>query len=323
MVESLDVIKLISPTDLVRVAEENLADLRHHFPENWEDAVKLLLACTGKIVISAVGKSGFVGRLWSSLLSSTGSPSFFLHPIEAAHGDLGGLSSGDVLVLISASGESAELFPLPTYASQKKVPVIALTSDPASTLAKEAEFPLLLPKTRGFCPLGVSPSSVNIVMVTFCHVLTFEVMKRRELTLNEYRNAHPAGHIGYQLMDVNQVMMQNNLPLVGEDSPLSEGILVMTRGGMGALGVVNPQGQLIGIVTDGDLRRHMGPQLLSKRARDVMTVDPFVLDRKALLKDAITLFNEHKITGAFVVDKDKVPQGFLHLHDCLRQETDD
>lgn len=274
-----------------------------------------------------MGKSGHIARKIAATLASTGTPSHFVHPGEASHGDLGMVTREDALLMLSYRGETAELGDLITHAKRLRIPLIGIAGNPQSTLLQAADIPLVLPPAKEACPMGLAPTTSTTVMLVLGDALAVALMERRGFTADQYRNFHPGGSLGKMLVRVSDIMHgTDELPLVGPDTPMRDVLITMTSnrfGFAGVAGIVDADGKLIGIVTDGDLRRHMEPALLDRKARDVMTASPKTVPASMLAAEALTIMNtgSPKVTSVFVVDPagdPRKPVGFLSIHDCLR-----
>ncbi len=296
-----------------------LAALDGPLGDSLARAAALIAAAAGRVVVSGMGKSGHIGRKIAATLASTGTPALFVHPAEASHGDLGMITTQDVLLLLSNSGESAELRDLLAYSRRFRVPLIAMTARPASTLAREGDVVLLLPQAEEACPIGLAPTTSTLMQLALGDALAIMLLKQRGFTAEDFSAFHPGGKLGAQLKLVHEVMLTGDaLPLVPETMVMSEALVVMTAKSLGCVGVTDPQGRLIGIITDGDLRRHMTGHLLGQTARMVMTPNPRTLPRDDLAIEALDTLNRAKITAAFIVDEGGRPSGLIHIHDLLR-----
>ncbi len=281
-------------------------------------AVALLADLEGRVVCTGMGKSGHVARKIAATLSSTGHPAMFVHPGEASHGDLGMITAKDAVLALSNSGETAELRDLILYTRRFAIPLIAMVGRAGSTLATEAEVALVLPGLTEACPLGLAPTTSTTAMLALGDALAVALLERAGFTPQHFAVFHPGGKLGSQLMRVEQLMRKvDELPLVPPDCPMSEALVVMTEKCLGCVGVAGADGKLLGIVTDGDIRRRMGPDLLGRRAGEVMTRGPRTIAPEALAVEALAIMNRHAITVLFVL-QDEVPVGAVHLHDCLR-----
>ncbi|MEM7060760.1 MAG: KpsF/GutQ family sugar-phosphate isomerase [Pseudomonadota bacterium] len=294
--------------------------------QKFVDAVELMLSARGRIIVSGMGKSGHMGRKIAATLASTGTPAFFVHPAEASHGDLGMLTEADVALVLSNSGETKELADIVAHCKRFGIPMIGVASKPGSTLLQAADIALELPAAEEACTVGMAPTTSTTMTVALGDALAVALMERRQFTRQDYGVFHPGGRLGAQLVKVSTLMASGaDMPLVAENAPMSDALLVMSEKGFGVAGVVDGVGRLTGIITDGDLRRNM-EGLLNKQARDVATPDPRTISPDALAQEALALMNgrEPRITTLFVMDDagGRVPQGILHVHDCLRAGVD-
>jgi arabinose-5-phosphate isomerase len=300
---------------------EACKQLASALPEAFAESVLFLSKICGKVVTSGIGKSGHIARKIASTLSSTGTPSCFLHPTEASHGDLGLLTAEDALVLLSNSGETDELAPLIQYAHRFRIPLIAITSNKKSTLAMASNWVLDFPPTKEICPLGFAPTTSAVLMLALGDALSVCLLTLKEFKISDYHVRHPGGLLGQKLLKAQNIMTTLDAsPLVPLGTPMTEALLVMTSKGRGCLGIVDPsQGaKLVGLITDGDLRRHMSPTLLQKSVDDVMTRHPQTISPDTLVAQAVSFMNENNITVLFVCEESQKPLGLIHLHDCLR-----
>jgi arabinose-5-phosphate isomerase len=294
------------------------AALKTDLKAPFNSAVGMLAAAQGRVIVSGIGKSGHVGQKLAATFASTGTPAFFVHASEASHGDLGMITAQDVIVAISWSGESVELRNIVTYSRRFKVPLIALTSRADSALGKQADVVLELPRAKEACPHGLAPTTSTTMQLALGDCLAIALLENKGFTAHDFSVFHPGGSLGASLKFVSDVMHTGQrLPLVAEDKIMSEAIVIMTQKSFGCLGVVDGRGRLVGMITDGDLRRHMGPALLEQRTQEIMTRKPNTLTPHTLASAALEQFNSLKRTQMFVVDKGK-PVGILHVHDLLR-----
>ncbi len=281
-------------------------------------AVAVIQGLEGRVVCTGMGKSGHIARKIAATLSSTGTPAMFVHPGEASHGDLGMITGKDAVLALSNSGETAELKDLILYTRRFAIPLIAMIGRRESTLGREAEVALVLPPMTEACPLGLAPTTSTTAMLALGDALAVALLQSAGFTPQHFAVFHPGGKLGSQLMRVDQLMRgPGDLPLVPPDCPMSEALVVMTEKCLGCVGVVSTDGRLMGIVTDGDIRRRMGTDLLAKTAGEVMTAGPMTIVPDVLAVEALRTMNDHSITVLFVVH-DGVPVGAVHLHDCLR-----
>lgn len=307
---------------VLQIEGDALLALSKSLDETFESAISLLEETKGKVVLSGLGKSGHISRKIASTLSSTGTPSFFLHPSEASHGDLGMVGKNDTLILVSNSGETPELAHVITYSRRHQIPLIAITARPHSSLAQVADIVLTLPQLPEACPLGLAPTTSTTLTLALGDALAVVLLKRKKFQAGDYGNLHPGGSLGRKLLKVSQLMRKGSeLPCVKMGTLMSEALFEITAKGFGCVGVLNDHSQLRGIITDGDLRRHMSPTLLSQKVEFVMTSTPLTISPDYLAVEALTLMNEKSITMLFVVDENTVVQGLLRLHDCLKGEV--
>jgi arabinose-5-phosphate isomerase len=295
-----------------------LETLASNLEAPFVEALDLLLAMTGRAVVTGMGKSGHVARKIASTLASTGTPALFVHPGEASHGDLGMIKEGDAVIALSNSGETAELADLVAYAKRIEIPLIAITGVPGSALAEAAEVSLILPPAEEACPMGLAPTTSTTVMMALGDALAVALLQRRGFSPDDFHVLHPGGRLGQRLLKVANIMHRGEeLPLIGAEASMADALQVMTAKGFGCIAIVDGDGVLEGIVTDGDLRRHMSPDLLTRRAGEVMTVGAKTIGPGALVSEAVHTMNAAAITNLFVVE-DGRPVGIVHIHDCLR-----
>jgi arabinose-5-phosphate isomerase len=288
---------------------------------SFATAVELLAGATGRVVISGMGKSGLVARKIAATLASTGTPALFVHPAEASHGDLGMIVPGDAALALSNSGETAELADLVAHSRRFALPLVAITARPGSTLASAADVALILPNAAEACPMGLAPTTSTTMQMALGDALAVALLTRRGFTAAEFHQIHPGGRLGARLRRVQDLMHDGEaVPVAPPETSMDRALLVMTEKRFGCLGVVDQAGRLIGIVTDGDLRRAMGPDLLSRQVGEVMTRTPRTIAADALAGEALHAMNadDRPITALFVVDAGNRPQGILHIHDLLR-----
>lgn len=280
-------------------------------------AVETLAAAAGRVVVSGMGKSGHVARKIAATLASTGTPAFFVHPGEASHGDLGMIMPGDAVVALSNSGETPELGDIIAYTRRFEIPLVAVTSRAGSSLAQAADVGLILPQVAEACPMGLAPTTSTTLMLALGDALAVALLERKNFTPADFRVFHPGGKLGQRLLKAADLMHGGDaVPLVAPDATMSEVLLMMSEKRLGCAGVVEG-GRLAGIITDGDLRRHMSDHLLSKRAAEVMTRGPKTVTPTMLAAEALRIMNAKSITSLFVVE-DGRPVGVLHVHDLLR-----
>ena len=305
---------------VIRTEAEGLMQLADNLGDEFARAVELMLGARGRVIVSGMGKSGHVARKIAATLASTGTPAQFVHPAEASHGDLGMLTPDDVLLMLSNSGETPELADMIAYSRRFNIPMIGGASRADSTLLKQSDVAITLPRATEACGTGVVPTTSTTMTLALGDALAVALMEHRQFQPEDFRNFHPGGKLGAQLSRVCDLMHAGDaLPLVSGTAPMGDTLLEISRKGFGVVGVTDAEGLLTGIITDGDLRRHM-EGLLSLSAGDVMTRNPRTIAPNALAEAAVGVRNERKITGLFVVDPAQPGQaiGLLHIHDCLR-----
>lgn len=285
--------------------------------DSFGKAVGLLMAAKGRVIVSGMGKSGHIARKIAATFASTGTPAHFVHPAEASHGDLGMVAEGDVLIVLSNSGETTELADLLAHAKRFGIPLIGITSRDGSTVMRQASVCLLLPQVPEACEKGIVPTTSTTMTLALGDALAIALMEHRAFTPDHFRMFHPGGKLGAKLLKVRD-LMHDEPPLVAESLPMGEALLEITRRGYGVVGVTDAKGDLTGIITDGDLRRHL-EGLLLHRAGEVMTPNPRTIGPDALAGEALALMNDRKITCLLVTAPDtRRAIGILHVHDCLR-----
>lgn len=294
------------------------------------DAVEMMLKAQGRVIVSGMGKSGHVGAKIAATLASTGTPAQFVHPAEASHGDLGMVTRKDVVLVLSNSGETKELADIVAYTRRFDIPLIGVASREKSSLLQNADIALVLPPAEEACSVGMAPTTSTTLTIALGDALAVALMERRRFTRKDYGVFHPGGRLGAKLVTVGALMASGDaIPLVGEEAPMTEALLVMSQKGFGVVGTTDADGRLTGIITDGDLRRHM-EGLLERRASDVATRNPRTIRPTALAQEGLAMMNSRspKITTLFVMDEAEGPDrgkplGILHIHDCLRAGVDE
>ena len=281
-------------------------------------AVDTLKAARGRVIVTGIGKSGHIGQKIAATFASTGTPAFFVHPSEASHGDLGMITRDDVILALSWSGETVELKNIVTFSRRFAVPLIAITSRGESALGRAADVVLELPKAKEACPHGLAPTTSTTIQLALGDVIAVALLEAKGFTAHDYKVFHPGGSLGAQLKLVSELMHKGGrMPLAPESMLMSDAIVIMTQRSFGCLGVVDGKGRLAGIITDGDLRRHMGRDLVAARTGDIMTRKPKSVKPAMLASAALEVLNASRITALFVVDRGK-PVGIVHVHDLLR-----
>lgn len=295
-----------------------LAALADGLGRSFPAALDILVATRGRVIVTGMGKSGLVGRKIAATLASTGTPAQYVHPGEASHGDLGMIAAPDAILALSNSGETPELADLLAHAKRFRIPVVAITSKAGSTLAQTADVALVLPAVPEACPLGLAPTTSTTMMLALGDALAVALLERKGFTADQFRVFHPGGKLGKQLLKVGDLMHgAPGMPLVAPATPMGEALIVMTACGFGCAIVADDSGRLVGIVTDGDLRRHMSPQLTGLAAATIMNRAPKTIRPGALAAEALAVMNEKSVTQLVVVDGDR-PVGVVRMHDILR-----
>ncbi|UXU75934.1 MULTISPECIES: KpsF/GutQ family sugar-phosphate isomerase [unclassified Paracoccus (in: a-proteobacteria)] len=301
---------------VIRTEAEGLNRLADTLGDSFDRAVALILSARGRVIVSGMGKSGHVGRKIAATLASTGTPAQFVHPAEASHGDLGMVTQGDVALVLSNSGETPELADLIAHTRRFQIPLIGVASRPGSTLLRQADVALDLPAAAEACGTGIVPTTSTTMTMALGDALAVALMEHRKFTPDHFRTFHPGGKLGARLSRVGD-MMHQDMPLVPETAPMAEALLTISQKSFGVTGVVDAQGRLVGIITDGDLRRHM-QGLLDHAAAEVMTRNPRTIAADQLAEAALAEMQSRRITSLFVVDDEGRPQGLIHIHDFLR-----
>jgi len=293
--------------------------MRGSLGQAFIQAVDRIKGSRGRVIVSGMGKSGHIGRKIAATFASTGTPSFFVHPAEASHGDLGMIATDDVVLALSWSGETAELKSLIDYSRRYKIPLIAITAFGDSTLAQAADVVLELPPAREACPHNLAPTTSSLMQLALGDALAIALLESRGFTAIDFGLLHPAGRLGAMLKRVTDVMRTGkDLPVTPLASRMSDAIVEMSAKGFGCVGIVDGGGRLIGIITDGDVRRHMRPDLLEVQVGDIMTKNPKTIRPDALASEALELINSSKIQALMVVEPDGKPIGIVRVHDLLR-----
>lgn len=295
---------------------EGLALLAGGLGESFDRAVEAILVARGRVVVSGMGKSGHVGRKIAATLASTGTPAQFVHPAEASHGDLGMVTRGDVVLVLSNSGETPELADLIAHTRRFQIPLIGVASRPQSTLLRQADVALVLPEAPEGCGTGIVPTTSTTMTMALGDALAVALMEHRKFTPEHFRTFHPGGKLGAKLSRVADLMHQD-MPLVPEDAPMADALLTISQKSFGVTGVTDAAGRLTGIITDGDLRRHMRG-LLDRSAAEVMTRNPRTVSPEQLAEAALAEMQSRRITSLFAVTPEGRPVGLIHVHDFLR-----
>ncbi len=295
---------------ILRMAEQ--------LPDDFEATVTLMRECKGRVILSGIGKSGHIGRKISSTLASTGTPSYFVHPAEASHGDLGMITSHDICILISNSGETSELGDLITHTRRFSIPLVGISRKSDSTLMRASDLRLLLPQEPEACAIGMAPTTSTTLTLALGDALAVALMEQRGFMKDDFRKFHPGGKLGARLAQVHQLMHDaDEVPRVSPNTPMSDTLIEMTEKGFGIACVVDARKRLVGVISDGDLRRNMDG-LMSKTAGEVATPDPKVVPPTMMAAEAMAVMNNRKVNALVVVDDQGLPVGLLRIHECLR-----
>ncbi len=308
---------LISAKRTIDTEISALKVLESELGQSLTDALNLMQAAKGRIILTGMGKSGHIAKKIAASLASTGTPSFFVHPAEASHGDLGMITPDDVIIAISNSGESKELVDILNYSKRFGIKLIAITKNPESSLGKAGDVVLKLPTSAEACPLGLAPTSSTTATLVLGDILTVAMIERNGFSKEQFNQRHPGGKLGSVLQRVSDLMHKNDeMPILPVTAGMQESLLEMTSKRLGCVGFVDENGLLVGILTDGDLRRCLSGDILSRKAAEVMTKNPKVISPDAMASEAVKLMHEKKITNIFAVENGK-PVGVIHIHDCL------
>jgi len=309
---------------VLEIESAAILDLLPRIGEGFDAALEILLGCPGRVVVMGVGKSGLIGQKVSATFASTGTPSLFLHPAEAIHGDLGRIVKGDVTLAISYSGETEELLALLPSMKRLGVPLVSATGNPASTLATASDVHLDVSIRQEACPLGLAPTASTTAALAMGDALAMALLERRGFTVEDFADLHPGGRLGRKLLRVEDVMRRGDeVPRVQEDTLMKDVLFEMTRKRLGMTTVEDAAGRLAGMISDGDLRRQMeryGYTLLDHRAGECMTREPVRIRRRELATRALDVMEQRKITSLLVIDDDGRTEGVLHLHDLWKTE---
>ena len=296
----------------------SIKNLKSTFNNNFCKAVNLILNTKGKIVVTGVGKSAHIGNKISATLTSTGTPSYFIHATEASHGDLGSIKKEDCVIAISNSGETSELNNIIQFTKRFNIKLVSITSNAKSKLHKNSSIGILYKKPIEACPLNLAPTSSTSMSMIIGDCIAIALLELRGFKSTEFKSLHPGGNLGKDLKNLSEVMhIKNKLPLAKVDEKMSKALITMTKKSFGCIGVVNYNKEIVGIITDGDLRRKLNSKFFNKKASDLMTKNPTLANQNMLVGEAVNLMNTKKITSLFICDKRK-PIGIVHIHDLLR-----
>ena len=298
---------------------EALNIMRKGLDDELIKTLDLIQHIKGRVIVTGMGKSGHIGTKIAATLASTGTPSFFVHPAEASHGDLGMLTEEDCVLAISNGGESKELSDIIVYCKRYGIPLIAMTKNPNSSLGRAGDYLLKLPDCGEACPLGLAPTSSTTATAVLGDILAVCLLERKGFSKTDFKQRHPGGKLGSILQKVSDLMHTGiEIPLISDSADMQKALLEMTSKMLGCVGIVDKENHLLGIITDGDLRRFMSSNILQMKAVDVMTRNPKTTKPDVLVAEAVNVMNSKKITQLFVIDDDGKPLGLIHLHDCLR-----
>lgn len=285
--------------------------------EKLMDTIDLIEKIDGNVVLSGIGKSGMIANKIAATLTSTGTSSFFLHGTEASHGDLGLLKENDILFLISNSGETIELRNIVLFAKKNNIKIISITANKDSHISQQSDISIVLPNFVEACPHDLAPTTSTTMQLALGDIIAITLMTERGITQSDFKSLHPSGKIGAKLSSIEDVMhTEDEIPLANQNIQINDALLIMTQKRFGCVGLTDSSGNLIGIITDGDLRRYLSGNILEKTAKSIMTRDPITISGDLLVSDAIAIMNDKKITCLFIVDG-KIPIGIVHLHDLL------
>jgi arabinose-5-phosphate isomerase len=309
---------LVRARRVLKLEAEGLDALSAALDESFARAVDILEKVEGRIIVTGMGKSGHIAHKVAATLASTGKPAMFIHPGEASHGDLGMIGEKDAILAYTNSGGTAELADIVAHSRRFKLPLVLVTSNAQGEFVDQADVTLVLPAAEEACFIGMAPTTSTTMMMALGDTLAVVLMERVGFTIDDFKARHPGGQLGKRLLKVSDLMHAgDSMPLASPDQTMAEVLPEMTAKSLGCVGIVGRDGKLAGIVTDGDLRRHMGDDLLRRKAGDIMTKGPRTIRPTALASEAVSVMNEMQITALFVAEKGRAV-GLLHIHDCLR-----
>ncbi len=305
--------------NVLEIEMQGLDSLYNNLPKDLEAVCKLLLNLKGKLIVTGMGKSGHIGKKIAAMLASTGTVSYFVHPSEALHGDLGMISKEDAVLAISASGKAKELEGVLYYAKRFNIPVIALTAGKDSPLAKASDYLLSLPEYKEACALEMIPTTSSTLTLVIGDIITACLIELKDFTAENFKVFHPGGDLGSKLLKVEDIMhKEQNIPLVQEGADMKSVVIEMTKKNLGCVGIINNDAKVIGIITDGDLRRNMQDDFMALSPLEIMTKDFIFINKDDFATSALRVMNEKKITSLFVLNEEAKAIGVLHMQDCLR-----
>jgi len=318
MINKLQNTDILNAIQTIDVEIEALNELKNLLDSNLTKALDMIEQTQGRVIITGMGKSGHIGKKIAASLASTGTPSFFMHPAEASHGDLGMVTENDLIIAISNSGESRELIDILNYSKRFGIKLISITKNPDSSLGKAGDIVLKLPLSKEACPLGLAPTSSTTATLVLGDILTVAMIERRGFSKSQFNQRHPGGKLGSILQRVKDMMHKGDeMPLLKTSATINEIILEMTSKRLGCVGFTNDNGDFCGMFTDGDLRRCLNTDLKNAKASDIMTKNPITANKEMFASEAIKILNEKKITNLFVVEDNKAV-GVIHIHDLLK-----
>jgi len=304
--------------EVLSLEADGLAKLSKSLDETLSNALNILENIKGRVIVTGMGKSGHIARKIAATMASTGKPAFFIHPGEASHGDIGMINKDDAVLALSNSGNTPELNDIISYTRRFSIPLISITSKKRSLVAIEADIALILPNSKEACSIGLAPTTSTTMMLAYGDAIAVALMERRGFTAEDFKLRHPGGRLGHRLLIVSDIMHSGSeLPIAKGSDLMTEVLPEMTAKSLGCIGIVDENGKLKGIVTDGDLRRHMKNDILDLTAAEVMSPSVKTIRPTALASEALQIMNDGKITSLFVLEKHNI-LGLLHIHDCLR-----
>lgn len=300
---------------------EGLKALFNALDADLVQAIELILNSKGKIIVSGVGKSGHIAKKFTGTLSSTGSSAFFLHPTEAVHGDLGVVADDDIVILLSNSGETSELNPIISYCKRFGMKFISITRNSNSTLAKAADISLVLENIPEASQIG-APTTSTTQMLAFCDIIAVVLQENRQFSKKDFQAIHPAGNIGAKLAVISDLMHKDaEVPVISIDSTLADAIFEISQKRFGCVGIVDDNNKLLGMITDGDIRRHIDSDIRNTKVADIMTQNPLTVHQNAFASEVLKILNDNKRTNIFVVSEDNKVMGVVHIHDLLKAKV--
>ena len=300
---------------------KGIKKLYNSIDKNFNDAVRTLSKVRGRVIVTGVGKSGHIASKISSTMSSTGTPSQYCSPNDMSHGDLGIISKKDALIIISNSGKSNELADLLNFAKKNSITVIGISSNVNSELIRSSTISLIIPSSKEACSIGLAPTTSTTMALVIGDALCVSLMKLKKFKVSDYKKYHPGGALGMQLIQVKEVMhTKSKMPIVRDNASMKTVVIEMTKKSFGHVGVKDNNNKLIGVITDGDLRRNMNEKFFKHNAKKIMTSKPKLVNKESFILDALNIMNRNKITCLFVTEnvRNKTPIGIIHIHDCIR-----